>query len=168
MDEWKLFRQAMTNVDATLQCPVIFKANNEWSFVQDGKFDDFRFIQKVQDDDVNFLLAAYLIEGQVEKLVQDECSVCSDQSPMPEDAEEYQVHFAEHVHKYFETALIALRMDEALKVLNEKLKWNIKQHPFFGETQKLKAVALTPSMIQPAYCKDLAIIMRNTFDKLAL
>ena len=166
-NEWQHFWLVIPNVNQVLKSAVVYRVGNEWSFVSSPKFDEYKFISKVSDDDVNYVLAAYLIEQQVEALVQEECDTCSCREEFPDDAQAFQEHFGTHINKYFNTALIGINIDRALMKLNKALNWNVKEQSFFGETQKLRKVAVTPSLIQPAYCKDFALIMRNTLDKLS-
>lgn len=164
--EWHKFRMTMSNIDELLNSPVVYKSDGEWSFVYDEHFTDYRFISKINDDDVNFLLMAYLVERKVESLVKDECDICG--NDIPELPDNYQEHFAEHVNKNFEAAMNAVNYADSLILLNNLLNWQVKEHFFFGTLPELKQVCITPNLIQPTYCKDLALICRNTFEKLEL
>lgn len=150
--EWNAFEAVVPAMERLLERDVAYKdLLGNWSFVKDHQTAKFRLVKCVTDDDVNFLLAAYLIRKKLREKIAAE-----------------NLSWTERVDAGFVDAYRTLRLSEAINKLNDRLKWRIEQGSFVGRLDQLKKAVQDPSCRNCDAFKDRDVVLFNTFDTLKL
>lgn len=133
--------------------------------MQQGNSSNHRFLETLDEEHVVLMLAAFLTEKELFLRAQRECDYCSGDKNLKE---EFLSHFNKHVDEYFNDVFRSIDMEFAINQLNKELKWLLINVSLQAKKEQIKELVKDFKSLKPAYCPELPMILRQTFQDVHL